>query len=381
MHDVAVEMTRRGTRVIVFTADRGYEDPSLAYPGYEQRDGVHVVRVPWASLGKSSIPIRLVGGGVFLAEATALALLLRRIDHVLVSTSPPFCGLGGLTVSRARGVPLTYWVMDLNPDQIVATGALASEALPVRMLERMNQALLGHARHVVVLDRFMADRVSQKRATRGALHVIPPWSHIDADQAPIEHEHNAFRTLPAFGSARVVMYSGNLSPVHPIGTFLRAARAFAGEPRLRFVFVGGGSGLTEIERFNASAGLTNLFVLPYQPLERLRESLSAADVHLVAMGDSMVGIVHPCKVYGAMAVARPILALAPRASHIGELLSEGPFGWRVNQGDDAGMHAALRSIADATPRQLCQMGAAGSACIRDRFAKGALIHRFCDLLA
>ena len=41
-------------------------------------------------------------------------------------------------------------------------------------------------------------------------------------------------------------------------------------------------------------------------LATLRESLSAADVHVVSLGADMVGIIHPCKVYGAMAVlARP----------------------------------------------------------------------------
>ena len=76
-----------------------------------------------------------------------------------------------------------------------------------------------------------------------------------------------------------------------------------------FLFIGGGNGKKQIDDFIEREHVENVRTLPYQPLDQIKYSLSAADVHLVAMGSEMVGIVHPCKVYGAMAVARPILLL------------------------------------------------------------------------
>ena len=43
--------------------ERGYDDPTQHYARYEQVDGVHVLRVPWSSFGKRSLPVRLIGGG------------------------------------------------------------------------------------------------------------------------------------------------------------------------------------------------------------------------------------------------------------------------------------------------------------------------------
>ena len=60
--------------------------------------------------------------------------------------------------------------------------------------------------------------------------------------------------------------------------------------------------------------------LPYQPIAELKYSLTAADVHVVSLGEGMVGIIHPCKVYGAMTAGRPILFLGPRPSHVSDLL-------------------------------------------------------------
>jgi hypothetical protein len=49
--DVAEEMVRRGWRVIVYTADRGYDDPSQRYPRRETRGGVRVRRLRRGSGG------------------------------------------------------------------------------------------------------------------------------------------------------------------------------------------------------------------------------------------------------------------------------------------------------------------------------------------
>ncbi|HEV8411607.1 MAG TPA: hypothetical protein VGQ30_13940, partial [Gemmatimonadaceae bacterium] len=47
--DVAEELARRGYRVVVLTADRGYDDPSVRYPRREILGGVEVVRLPFSS--------------------------------------------------------------------------------------------------------------------------------------------------------------------------------------------------------------------------------------------------------------------------------------------------------------------------------------------
>ena len=60
----------------------------------------------------------------------------------------------------------------------------------------------------------------------------------------------------------------------------------------------------------------------------------------MAMGETQVGIVHPCKAYGAMAVHRPLLLLGPADSHIAELIRDHRIGWQVDHGDVEGFIAA-----------------------------------------
>jgi colanic acid biosynthesis glycosyl transferase WcaI len=373
MHQAAAAMVERGYRVIAFAADSGYEDPSQRYPRYERMQGVHVVRLPFSSFGKDSIRNRLLGGSIFTTEASLLAAALPRVDHVLVSTNPPMIGAAGIALALSRGCQLSLWMMDINPDQIVATGRMSARSLPVAGFDWLNEHTLLRAQRVVTLDPFMAERLQAKSAA--CPEVIPPWPIVPV--GALDHSAGQrFRAQHGLSGKRVVMYSGNLSPLHPVDTLLDAARALQDDPRLAFVFIGGGSARERI----AAYGLPNLRLLPYQPLAELTESLSAADVHLVSMGDAMVGIVHPSKIYSAMAVGRPILALGPRRSHIASLVREHGIGWHVEHGALNEAVAALREIAGADAAQLAELGARAHAAITRDFDPAQLIARFCGIL-
>jgi hypothetical protein len=80
-----------------------------------------------------------------------------------------------------------------------------------------------------------------------------------------------------------------------------------------------------VREFALRHELSNVKCLPYQPLDQLSNSLSAADLHVVVMGDAFVGIVHPCKIYNIMAVGAPALYIGPQPSHVTDLDSPTVF--------------------------------------------------------
>ena len=176
------------------------------------------------------------------------------------------------------------------------------------------------------------------------------------------------------------MYSGNHSPSNPLTTLLDAAVRFKDDPGLRFLFVGGGTGKKEVEAVIREHGLTNALSLPYQPLAELRHSLSAADVHVVSLGPDMVGIIHPCKIYGAMAGGRPILYFGPRPSHITDLLDAHGFGRHVAHGDVDGAVRTIDELRRLAPADLAVMGRTAREVLSRSLAQEALCARFCDRL-
>ena len=73
MADVAVEMARRGHAVRVYTSARGYENPSVRYPKRENLHGVDVRRFGFASFGKKTFLLRVLGTLSFLMPRRLIA--------------------------------------------------------------------------------------------------------------------------------------------------------------------------------------------------------------------------------------------------------------------------------------------------------------------
>jgi len=393
MADVAVEMARRGYPVRVYTSARGYEDPAIKYPPRETLRGVSVRRLPLASFGKKSIVTRVLGTAAFMAQALVAGLCTRDLGGVFFSTSPPLVGVIASIVGWARRVPIAYWAMDLNPDQLIALGKLKPADPAARLLEAVNRHILRRSELIVALDRFMADRLERREPAlhlRDKILVMPPWPHEEhimpagSTKGPSATEpgegDNPFRIRHGLAGKFIVMYSGNHSPSNPLTTVLEAAIRFKNDPTVRFVFVGGGIGKKEVEAVIRDHGLTHVMSLPYQPLAELGQSLSAADVHVVSLGQEMVGIIHPCKAYGAMAVGRPLLYFGPLPSHISDILEAHPIGRCVAHGDVDAAVRAIKELHGAGPAARAEMGNRARAVLRETLGQELLCSRFCDRL-
>jgi len=380
MADVAAEMVRRGWRVVVLTANRGYEDSTVKYSSREVIEGVEVRRLPMSSFGKKSIPLRVLGGVLFLLQVIVHGWLTRRLSCLLISTSPPMCSVAALMITAIRRVPIKYWVMDLNPDQLIALGWAKAGALSVRLLNILNRMILKRAANVITLDRFMAKRLIAKWPDiKAKLVVMSPWPH-DQHLETIEHRDNPFRSEHGLNDKFVIMFSGNLSIASPVDTVLEAALQLQDKTNLIFLFVGGGLGKKQLEYFLAKHRPTNIVSLSYQPLSTLKYSLSAANVHLVSMGEAIVGICHPCKVYGAMAVSRPILFLGPDDCHVTDILRDKEIGWHIRHGDVPGTVRQIRSLLQTDQDKLAAMGATAKCLVDQRLSRSALCGAFCDTI-
>jgi hypothetical protein len=381
MADVAFEMARRGYRVRVFTSARGYEDARIRYPLHEFRDGVDIRRLPFGSFGKKSMLLRILGTACFQIQCLLAGLFAPNADGIFFSTSPPLVGVIATIIHILRGIPIAYWAMDLNPDQLIALGKLKPGAPAARFLEAVNRLILRESSLIVALDRFMAQRLEKHGKLAFKMLVMPPWPHEDhIESSDDSAQPNPFRQRHGLDGKFVIMYSGNHSPANPLATLLKAAVELKDDDRLRFLFVGGGSGKKEVEQTISQHGLRNAMSLPYQPLSELKYSLSSADVHVVSLGADMVGIIHPCKIYGAMTAGRPILYFGPRPSHITDLLDAHDIGVPIAHGDFSGAIAAIRTLRDTPLARLREMGDRAQSVLRQTLSQRMLSGQFCDRL-
>jgi len=342
---LAFFLAERGHEVAAITSRQRYDDPRERLAKRERVRGVEVVRVATTRFGRAFLPGRAVDYATFYASAfVALLLRARRGTVVVAMTDPPLISIvAALAAKLLRGARLVNWTQDLFPEVSTALGIRVP-----RVLARLRDRSLRAAANNVALGERMAERI---RAAGARATVRHNWA--DASLHPIAVAHDPF----------VVAYSGNLGRAHDAATIIGAMRRLSNDPRIRFVFTGGGAQIDEVKR----AASDNVRFEPYQPVERLSESLSAADAHLVTLRPELEGLIVPSKFYGVLAVGRAVIFIGAHDGELARLIVEHDCGVVVEQGDDAALAACIEELA-ANRERAAAMGARGRALYESRFA-------------
>jgi glycosyltransferase involved in cell wall biosynthesis len=363
--DLARDLVARGHGVTAVASRQRYDDPAAALPARESIAGVRVHRVATTRRGRHRLLGRVLDYATFYLAATlALWRLVRAGDVVLAKTDPPLLSVVAGWVARRRGARLVTWQQDLFPEVAAALGMRWAAGPVGRALVGLRNHSLRRASCNVVLDGAMAERL-RAEGVRDNLCVIANWS--DADLRPIPHAANPLRREWGLEGACVVGYSGNLGRAHLAGEVADLVAATAALDELRWLFVGAGAGLARVrERVGDEADGPVRF-RPYQPRERLSESLSAPDAHLVSLDPACEGLIVPSKFYGVLAVGRPVVFLGDAEGVIAReirrlglgvvLAADRPGTWRpalaalaADPGERAAMGARARARFDAAYR-------------------------------
>ena len=152
---------------------------------------------------------------------------------------------------------------------------------------------------------------------------------------------------------KLVVYTGHISMLKGLGSALDLAQRC---PEVDFLLVGSeGDGAVE----RKARRLGNVAVLPWQPYDRAALYMASADVLLLPPSDVGLRVaghtVLPLKLFGYLAVGRPILA--PATPDVGELLRDGDNALLVRPGDIDDAAGKLKALF-ADPALRDRLGAA-----------------------
>lgn len=311
--DLAEHLANDGFDVEVLCASGRYLSGRLDVPEKETHKGVRIHRVKTTSLGRGSNVGRIFDYASFYTQVLGLLLFGRRVDLVVVLTTPPLLGFACATIGKLRRRRYAIWSMDLHPDAEEALGMLKSGSLLARLLHGLNGFGYRKAELIVDLGPVMKQRLLNKKVAADRLRTIPVWNKAD-EVFPVEPEENPLRTELGLSDKFVVMYSGNAGLAHRFDEVFEVMRRLNGHPDIFFLFVGSGPRRAEIEAFIRANNIGNARYLDYFSRDKLAYSLSIGDVHLLTLRNDMGGIAAPGKLYGIMAAGRPVVVVGPRQS-------------------------------------------------------------------
>jgi colanic acid biosynthesis glycosyl transferase WcaI len=340
------------------------------------RNRVDVIRVGSTAFDRSRLALRGLNYVSFVVLALFAALRRPKPQVVLCLSDPPFVSVLGVVVARRHRVPLVVVTQDVFPEIAVALGRLDNPVI-VGVLDRLIRYGLRHATRVVAIGEHMRRRLVAKGVREDRISVIPNWTDTEALR-PRERK-NAWAREHGLTDRFVVMHSGNVGYAQDLPTLLHAASQLRDLDDLVVVVVGSGAMGAKLAELATRLGLDNVRFLPYQPRERLAESLSSADVHVVGLAAGLAGYVVPSRLYGILAVGRPVIVHADEESETAELVRTQEAGVVVPPGEPELLAQAIRD-AHSQREKLERMGRAARAYAEAEASRDVAIGRYRSLI-
>ena len=336
-----------------------------------------------------------------LGQSAASACGSGGVREIIVCETDPF--LLPLVVgpmARRRNARLVYYLQDIYPDVAVAVGVAKNNFFIRALRNRLKKEYL-KAEAIIVLDEDMRDRLVGWGIRPEQLRIVPNW--MDCSIVRPVKSNNPFRLQHGVDDQFVVMHSGNMGMTQRLDVLVEAwkrgsrlgSRLEAGGGRLEekqtaasacgswgneavLMLVGNGAKRKPLEQ--QASGIESIRFLDYQPREKLGESLSAADLHVVSMDEAITGCLAPSKLYGILASGTPVLAIVPKNNAVWRLVESERLGWCVEPGDQIGIVNAVHDARSRSSSELQDMGARGRALAEKLFDKNVCCSSFEEVI-
>ena len=345
-------------------------------PGRTTHEGVEIVRVHSTAYDRSALHLRALNYATYLAQSLREGLAAPRPDVVLCMTDPPIIADVALIVARRFGVPLVVVSQDVFPEIAVELKRLENPAV-IEILRRAIGAYLERADRVVAIGETMRERLEQKGAPAERLRVIPNW--VDSTVLTPQPRDNEWAREHGLDDRFVVMHSGNVGYAQNLDALVRAATFLRDLDRLTIAIVGEGSRRAPLVELAELLETESVYFLPYQPREVLPQSLSAADVHVVGLARGLSGYVVPSRLYGIMAVGRPVIVAAEPSSETAQLVERVGCGVVIPPGRPELLAEEIRRAHDGL-LDLDELGRRGREYVTAEADRSVAVRRYRDLL-
>lgn len=379
VNDLVEGLVERGHLVTVLTGQPNYPGGHF-FKGYnafspceEELLGAKVLRVPMLARGNGRA-LRLVLNYLSFALSASFAASTRLsgpFDAIFVfEVSPVTVGLPAIVASRRFSAPVLFWVLDLWPESLQATGMVNNPRL-LSWIAKGVCWIYAQCAQVLVQSRAFNAHIEALGFPRERIRYFPNWIEGDYQQSdegavPVRFDADEFR----------IVYAGNIGAAQDFPAIVEAASLLAQElPRARWVVAGDGRMAQWFKDEVARRGLSQHFdFLGQLPPVRMPGLFASADALLVSLRtDPVFALTIPGKVQSYLASGRPVLAMLDGEG--ARVVMESGAGLAATSGDIRSLVDNAKLLAGMTSAQREEMGRRGREYAQREFGRQAIFDR------
>ena len=386
INDLVLDLKQKGHNVTVLTGIPNYPD-GVFFDGYgyfrrtrEDFNGIRVIRVPIISRGKSK-GLRLAlnyFSFAFFASLLGPFYCKGDFDAIFVfEPSPITVCLPAIVLKKIKKAPILFWVLDLWPESLSATGAVSS-GLALKVVGGLVRFIYSQCDKILVSSKGFINQVTDMGFPPGDILYFPNWTEEIYRQAP---EKSSLGSLPLVPDGFKIVFAGNIGAAQSFATILDAAERLKGTRDIQWLIAGDGRMSDWVKDQIQLRNLQNcMHMLGRHAPETIVGLFSQADALLVTLKrDPAFALTVPGKMQSYLACGKPVIASLDGEG--GRLIEEAGGGIAC-PAEDAGALAAAVTTLRAMPAEARQeMGERGRKFCEANFTRATLLDKLEGWLA
>jgi len=378
--DLVKALRDRGHTVTVLTGMPNYPSGKF-FSGYswfrnmhQNYEGIDVLRVPLVPRGQGG-RLRLVLNYLsfaFFASLMGPFLCRGKPDLIFVyEPSPITVGLPAIVLKKIKRVPVMFWVLDLWPESLVATGAINTRWL-LSWVAWLVRFIYRRCDRILVQSRAFTEQVSSMGVAPDKILYFPNWAEELFQLNGESAQQVGSVTMP---DGFRVMFAGNIGVAQDFETILSAAERLKDYADVHWLIVGDGRMYSWVKDEVERRGLSKtVHIMGRHPLEAMPYFFSHADAMLASLGrEPIFSQTVPGKIQSYLAYGKPIIAaLEGEAARI---VDEAGAGLTCPPKDAEGLANTVLAMYKKSGYEREAMGKRGKAYYAANYERGMLITR------
>lgn len=269
-------------------------------------------------------------------------------DLVFSISQPPILGgVLGYIARLNKKAKFIYNIQDFNPEQIEAVSYSKNKFL-IELARKIDNITCKKSDTVLVVGRDMQETLVKRFNNKNVPEntVINNW--IDEKKVyPLPKNDTRvqeFKEKHGLSDKFVIMYSGNIGLYYDLENIIKVIKDFRDRDDIIFAFIGEGAMKQKLVTYCNENNMYNVKFIPYQNKEEIIYSLNSADIHIITNAKGIKGVSVPSKIYGVMAIGKPIFGVLEKGSEARNIIEDSNSGVCCEPGDYDNMASALEKL-------------------------------------
>lgn len=350
--DLLREFYRHGHDIyVVSPVERRYHKPT-SYKDIDSRQ--HILKLRIGNTQKTNIVEK--GISTVTLEHTFIRGIKKymgnvKFDLILYST-PPITLQRAVVYVKKRDQAHTYLLLkDIFPQNALDLGMLQTRGVKgilYRYFRNKEKRLYALSDRIGCMSEANRKYVIEHNPeiNPGIVEICPNSIEVCVHSL-MQRERDAIREKYGLPKDRTVfIYGGNLGKPQGIPFLIECLRAEKVNKKAYFLIVGDGTEYGKLEHFFQEEKPENMQLIQRLPREEFEQLVAACDVGMIFLDYRFTIPNFPSRLLSYMQAAIPVLACTDPNTDIGEVITDGGFGWWCKSNDVNAFRGTIDGICD-----------------------------------